>query len=410
MISVFTPSHNPKWLDECYRSLFEQTNPNWEWIVVLNGDAKWKAPDDARIKTYRLEGNRGVGYYKREAVNWCTGDIILELDHDDYLLPDALSLVEWVFDRYPNVGFVYSDCAQINEDGTPNDEEFDPFYGWTYYTQDGFKVANSFEPHPHNVGYIWYAPNHLRAFRYKAYRDIAGYDPNLYICDDQDLMSRLYKETEFYHIKECLYLQRIHGENTQSKPDINPQIQSLTVDLYQRDIQQMAVKWADSNDLLSLDLGSYHNKAEGFLGVDLRPGPGVDIVDDFLDLDLAPNSVGVIRAHDFMEHIENKIAFIEKAYELLAHGGMLLSMTPSTDGRGAFQDPTHVAFYNEHSFWYYTDKNYANFIDTYVRFQVSTLRTFFPSQWHAENNVPYVQANLIALKAEGRDFGGLLSI
>ena len=34
---------------------------------------------------------------------------------------------------------------------------------------------------------------------------------------------------------------------------------------------------------------------------------------------------------------------------------MLLSLTPSTDGRGAYQDPTHVAFYNENSFWYYTN-------------------------------------------------------
>ena len=32
------------------------------------------------------------------------------------------------------------------------------------------------------------------------------------------------------------------------------------------------------------------------------------------------------------------------------------ALTPSTDGRGAFQDPTHVSFYNENSFWYFTDR------------------------------------------------------
>ena len=35
-ISVFTPSHNPKWLDEVYESLKAQTNPDWEWVVLLN--------------------------------------------------------------------------------------------------------------------------------------------------------------------------------------------------------------------------------------------------------------------------------------------------------------------------------------------------------------------------------------
>ena len=135
------------------------------------------------------------------------------------------------------------------------------------------------------------------------------------------------------------------------------------------------------------------------------PGPGVDIVDDFLDLDLAPNSVGVIRAYDFMEHIENKIAFIEKAYDLLAHGGMLLSMTPSTDGRGAFQDPTHVSFYNSNSFWYYTKAEQAKYIGTPVKFQLNRIKNFYPTEWHKFHHIMYVKADL--LKFDGRVPGGV---
>ena len=67
----------------------------------------------------------------------------------------------------------------------------------------------------------------------------------------------------------------------------------------------------------------------------------------------------MIRAVDFLEHVPDKVALFNELYRLLAHGGMLLSLTPSTDGRGAFQDPTHVAYYNENSFWYFTDANYA---------------------------------------------------
>ena len=75
---------------------------------------------------------------------------------------------------------------------------------------------------------------------------------------------------------------------------------------------------------------------------------------------------------------------------------MLLSMTPSTDGRGAFQDPTHVAFYNQNSFWYFTERQYAAFVpQIQCRFQVSRLSTYSPSEWHREHDIPYVAANLV---------------
>ncbi|MDP1796315.1 MAG: hypothetical protein Q8K78_02485, partial [Planctomycetaceae bacterium] len=57
--------------------------------------------------------------------------------------------------------------------------------------------------------------------------------------------------------------------------------------------------------------------------------------------------------------------------------GLSLSQTPSTDGRGAFQDPTHVSFWNSNSFWYYTRADQNRFIDCPVRFQANRLKNFF---------------------------------
>jgi len=116
-------------------------------------------------------------------------------------------------------------------------------------------------------------------------------------------------------------------------------------------------------------------------------------------LDLPDGSAGVIRAVDFLEHVADKVALINEIHRLLAPGGLLLSMTPSTDGRGAFQDPTHVAFYNENSFWYYTEAKYQAFVpEITARFQSSRLYTSFPTEWHKRHDIPYVIANLIALK------------
>jgi glycosyltransferase involved in cell wall biosynthesis len=407
MISIFTPSHDPKYLDKCYESLVAQTVKDWEWIVVLNGNAKWKKPKDERVVTYRCEGGRGVGYYKAEAVNWCTGDICLELDHDDLLEPEALERVQEAFDQADDITFVYSDFMQINEDGSPNFDEFDLNHGWSYRDEDGSHICNGFPPYPHNLGYIWYAPNHLRAFRKDAYSLAGGYDRSLYVLDDQELMSRLFLTGEFYQIREGLYKQRIHSEQTQAQAETNASIQTGTVDLYNETIERMALFWAARRGLKCLDLGAAHNKPKAYLGVDIYPGPDVHYVSDFLKLDLPPNSVGVIRAVDFLEHVPDKIAVMNKIWELLAHGGMLLSLTPSTDGRGAWQDPTHVAGWNENSFWYFTDDNYRRFVPTVeAKFHPSRVVTYFPSDWHKAHNISYVQANLVAVKKDSRDFGG----
>jgi SAM-dependent methyltransferase len=224
-------------------------------------------------------------------------------------------------------------------------------------------------------------------------------------------MSRLYQVTEFHHIPKCLYLQRMHGHNTQRDQQLNALIQQRTVELYDRHVQENALAWAKRRGLLALDLGAAHNKPEGYLGVDMRAGPSVDIVADLAQgVDLPDGSVGVIRAVDFLEHVPDKIHLFNELYRLLAPNGMLLTLTPSTDGRGAYQDPTHVAFYNENSFWYYTDAQYAQYVpEIQCRFQTSRLVTYFPSDWHQQHQISYVSANLIAIKDEVRN-GGLLLI
>ena len=97
-ISVFTPTHNPKWLDKCLASLQAQTYADWEWVVLLNNGARWET-DDSRVRFVISENaNAGVGAYKSEAVQYCQGDILVELDHDDQLMPTALEKVLEAFD------------------------------------------------------------------------------------------------------------------------------------------------------------------------------------------------------------------------------------------------------------------------------------------------------------------------
>ena len=415
-VTIFTPSHQPRFLDDCLRSLLAQTRSDWEWVVVLNQGARWRPiKGDPRIRVIVKDELTGVGATKRFACGEARAEILVELDHDDELRCDAIELIVKAFDDHPEVCFVYSHSAQITEDGSRDDTRWDEAHGWTYrdtrVNDRAVLQVDSLEPSPHNVSYIWYAPNHVRAFRTSTYEMAGGYAAARDVLDDQDLMCRLYQLGEFHHIEECLYLQRVHTRNTQSDTAINARIQQETVELYDRYVQPCALAWAGRRDLAALDLGAAYNKPPGYLGLDRDAGDGVDIVADVsTGIDLPDSSVGVIRAVDFLQHIPDKISLFNEFYRVLAHGGLLLSLTPSTDGRGAFQDPTHVAYYNENSFWYFTNAEFARFLPQITgRFQVSRLVTYFPDDWHREHAISYVCANLIAIK-DGPRQGGILTI
>lgn len=171
--------------------------------------------------------------------------------------------------------------------------------------------------------------------------------------------------------------------------------------------EQVGLEFASENSLLAVDLGSAHSKPSGYLGVDIHPADGVDVVCDVTDgLPFEDSSVGLIRAYDFIEHIYDKVSLFNELYRVLAHDGILLSYTPSSDGRGAFQDPTHVAFYNENSFWYFTDEAYRRYVpEIKCNFSVILLETSFPSEFHVRHDIPYVTANLRAVKGRGFDAG-----
>ena len=413
MISVFTPSHDPKYLDQAYESLKAQTYQTWEWVVLLNGDAKWERPEyDDRVVIIKAspKSNGYVGALKREAVGHCINEIAVELDHDDILMPTALEEIVAAFEANPEAVFVYSDFAQINEDSSPNFSMFNPEFGWEYHVEDGYNVCHGLAPSPHNVSLIWFAPNHVRAFRVSAYKNAGGYDAGMKVLDDQDIMYKMYLQGEFVHIKKNLYLQRIHTANTQSQSDINPFIQTETVRMNERNIQPMLLAWAKRNNLMAIDMGAAHNPTPGYATLDMHEP--ADLVGDVFDIleSLDDNTVGVIRAVDFLEHIPDKVRLWNEMYRVLAHGGMVLSLTPSTDGRGAFQDPTHNSFYNENSFWYFADENYRKYVpELKMNFQKAVLQTYFPNDWHRQHNIPYVNANLIAIK-DGARQGGRLGI
>lgn len=108
------------------------------------------------------------------------------------------------------------------------------------------------------------------------------------------------------------------------------------------------------SEAVKVDLGCGMRKPEGFIGVDVFSGPNVDIVADLNQpFPFPDNSVDFIRAYDVIEHIKLPIHTMNELWRIGKPGALVDIQVPSTDGRGAFQDPTHISFWNANSFKYY---------------------------------------------------------
>lgn len=405
--SIISPSHkNTPYLQELYESLCAQTYENWEWVLWLNGKFKrsklsTEIENDERVKIYECkEKNPNVGFHKNKAFHLGSGDVVVEVDHDDMITPDCLEELNKAY-QDESVGFVFSDVAVYDDNFVPYNEH----HGWSYYFYKfrgkNLYVMNSWRPTSQSLAYIWYAPDHVRSWRKSVYEEIGGHNVDLSICDDHELMIRTYLKTKMYHIKKPLYIYRVYGENTYLQR--NADIQTKTVDLYKEYAYQLAEKDADDRGLLKVDIGGGLYPRKGYLTVDQEGG---DITCDLNEgIPLPDNSVGVINASHVLEHLRDPIKSMREIHRVLAHGGWAMIEVPSTDGRGAWQDPTHVSFWNEHSFWYYTNKDKAIFIrNSDIRFQTYRLET-----WEMAPHIPVVTAWLTAIKDEER-LPGVLGI
>ncbi len=396
-LSLFTPTNNVEWLSLPYNSIKQQldldSSLDIEWVLVPNSNAE--IPESIRsepwVKIYTLtEEIKTIGGLKKFACSKCVGDVFIEMDHDDELLPGSLRAIADSL-AGKEVAFIFSDKYNVNTDGS--DKLYSSYWGWEHYVHDkheerwGRRTVNaSFDINPRSLCEIFFAPDHFRAWTRKAYEITEGHDANLFVGDDHDLMIRTYlKGVEFIHLKEPYYVYHIHGTNSWLKHCDNVQKQqAANRDKYLRDL---TAEWCRRNSLPTIGYYDIHKIEKN-------------------------NSIGCIKITDELCSTplgQPVIDLFNKAYDILASMGWLHIDVPSTDGRGAFCDPTHISFWNELSFRYYCDRNIAKFLPTAkCRFQQVVLHTHFPTNWYKEKNISYVRSDMCALKGQRQPGASLI--
>lgn len=97
-ISVIVPIYNvEKYLDECIKSICNQTFTNFEIIAINDGstDSSLSIIEEYAIKDSRIriinQNNKGISAARNEGLKEAKGSYILFVDSDDYILPNTLS-------------------------------------------------------------------------------------------------------------------------------------------------------------------------------------------------------------------------------------------------------------------------------------------------------------------------------
>lgn len=233
LVSVFTPACRPgERIDRAYRSLCDQSFDNWEWVVVDDSDdggATWRrltalARTDVRVVAHASTRSGRIGDAKRRACALARGDILVELDHDDELTPNALADIVTAFHEHPDAGFVYSDWVEL-DDGSGVSLTYPDGWAFGYgryrtetYRDRPVQVAVAPPIDATTIRHIVSAPNHVRAWRRDAYWRIGGHNPALAVADDYELVVRTFLHVRMIHVPRLCYVQyRNTGSNTQDR-------------------------------------------------------------------------------------------------------------------------------------------------------------------------------------------------
>jgi glycosyltransferase involved in cell wall biosynthesis len=220
-VSIITPTYNTADLNLPYKSLLNQTYKNWEWVIFDDSDdndvtfnkIKEIVNKDSRVSVYKSDKNSGViGDVKYRACALSKGDILVELDHDDELTSYALKEIVDAFDDNPEAGFVYTDFAEVNADGSPIDYGKNWGHGYGSYKKVtiGGKTYNSAQApniNPKTIRHIVASPNHARCWRRDFYFKIGGHNRKIHVADDYELIIRTFLNTRMVRIPKLCYIQ-----------------------------------------------------------------------------------------------------------------------------------------------------------------------------------------------------------
>ena len=348
LASCLMPTHNRRqFVPKAIEFFLRQDYAHRELIIVDDGTDAIEdlVPDDARLRYFRQGRKSTIGAKRNFACAQARGEILVHWDDDDWMAERRLSY------QIQNLLKEKADLCGLEqllfyEPGTGR------AWQYTYSPRGAPWLAG---------GTLCYTKSFWRSNPFAEVN--VGEDTRFVWSRRAKKMLALPDHT--------FYVALIHARNTSAKSTRDKRWQPFSTENIRRllgeDWNFYAARWPEGRKRESnhnpetrkvkLNLGCCDAPLPGYLNVDLVAGAGVEVADLRQPWPWPESSVEFVRAWDIIEHLPDKIFTMNELWRVLKPGGRAEIAVPTTEGTGAWQDPTHVSFWNRRSFLYYEAGN-----------------------------------------------------
>lgn len=109
---------------------------------------------------------------------------------------------------------------------------------------------------------------------------------------------------------------------------------------------------------MKLNIGCGAKRLDGWVNIDIRPGPGVDLVGNLeTGIVLDDGCANEILLDNVIEHIGNVTAAMNEIWRLAADGCRVRLITPHFSSLASWEDPTHCNHFALNSFDHFCCKS-----------------------------------------------------
>ncbi|KKP88875.1 MAG: Glycosyl transferase family 2 [Berkelbacteria bacterium GW2011_GWA2_35_9] len=205
-ISIITVVlNNKKYIEDCIRSVYDQTYKNYEHIIIDGGstDGTIELLKSLKLEKLKINTKKDYGIYDamNKGIELAKGEIIVILNSDDIFADkNVLSLINSTF-KQNRIEFFYSRLEMY-------DEKFE-------------KIVRSWKTRKYSLKdlKIGYHPPHPTLFvKKKVYNEIGKFRTDMTLASDYEFVLRLFfsKKYQFVNVSKVLVKMRYGGVSTRN--------------------------------------------------------------------------------------------------------------------------------------------------------------------------------------------------
>jgi glycosyltransferase involved in cell wall biosynthesis len=216
MVSVIIPAYNAQdFIAETLDSILAQSYRNLEIIIVDDGSTDQTSQVVTRyepnIHYYFQDNSGGCAVPRNTGIRHSTGDLLCFMDADDLMSPERIVRQVDFLDRHPDVGLVFCDYRNFNEEGLFPTTHFEtcPLLRSQLGNQEELILENSCS--------LLLRENFGCAGTLMIRKDVleieSGFEPTLKACEDFHYYYRLARHSNVGVINYVGMMRRLHGNN-----------------------------------------------------------------------------------------------------------------------------------------------------------------------------------------------------